>query len=129
VTGGSQQGLGEALMSPPPDQRVTAIAGFTWAATLVNLRHPFVVERIVSALAANPRWIAASGAGIRSALEVWRQCAPGDPAIEDFLGHQPYSAPARAAWHRVVAASPRPAFDRVGDLFSAPAAALAGAAP
>jgi hypothetical protein len=127
AAGGSQQGLEEALMSPPAEQRANAIAGFTWAATLVNLRHPHVVERVVSALAAKPRWIAAAGAGIQSALEVWRHCAPGDRAIDDFLGHQPYSLPARDAWHRVIVATPRPHVDRVGDLFAMPSES-AGAA-
>lgn len=126
LAAGPQRGLDEALMSPPPDQRANAVAGFTWAATLVNLRHPSVVERVVSALAAKPRWIAASGAGIQSALEIWRQCAPGDGAVNDFLGHQPYSSSARDAWYRVVVAAPRPPFTRVGDLFVAPAE-IAGA--
>jgi hypothetical protein len=127
VTATPQQGLDEALMSPPPEQRGNAIAGFTWAATLVNLRHPYVVERVVSAVAAKPRWIPAGSAGIQSALEVWRRCAPGDGAIDDFLGHQPYSPPARDAWYRVVVAAPRPQFTRAGDLFALPST-MAGAA-
>jgi hypothetical protein len=121
VAAAPQQGLDEALLLPPVPQRASAIAGFAWAATLVNLRHPYVIERVISAVAARPRWIAAASTGIQGALEVWRRCAPADGAIDDFVGHQPYSPSARDAWYRVVFAAPRPRFDRVGDLFAEPA--------
>lgn len=126
MTRAAQHGLDEALMSPPPGERANAVAGFAWAATLVNLRHPYVVERFVSSVAGRPRWTSAACAGIQSALEVWRRCAPDDRAIDDYLGHQPHSAPARDAWYRVVVASPPQSAVRAGDLFTV--AAAAGAA-
>jgi hypothetical protein len=104
--------------------RVNAVAGFGWAATLVNLRHPHVIEPLVCAASAMSDSGAACGAGVQSALEIWRSCVPDDPALMGFLSHEPRSSFACRAWESVVNAVPCPRYRQTGDLFAAPGASL-----
>jgi hypothetical protein len=101
----------------PITERVNALAGYSWAATLVNLRDPSVLEPLVQAAVATCTSKLACGIGVHSALEVWRRCAPGDPALARFSSHVPDSSGARHAWQLVIDASPRPRVDHAGDLF------------
>jgi hypothetical protein len=96
-----------------------AVAGYAWAATLVNLRHPHVLEPLVITAAGGPR-SEMCGVGVQSALEAWRRCAPDDNAIETFDAYEPAAPAARRAWHAVIGDAPRPGNCRpAGDLFAA----------
>jgi hypothetical protein len=119
VSTGSRQAMDEVLLTTPPGRRANAMAGCAWAATLVNLGHPPVLERLMLAIVERPQWIDACRLGIQSALEVWRRCAPGDPALREVLTHQPDDVCAREAWNDVLSAAlKRPAVRVAGELFA-----------
>ena len=84
------QGYETCLREPPNDvARRNAMAGFTWAATLVNLRHPSILasfsKQYAGTLAAND----AFANGIFSALVIWLSCAPNDSSVASLLAYQP----------------------------------------
>jgi len=84
------QGYETCLREPPNDlARRNAVAGFTWAATLVNLEHPAI---IASFLQRHGEHLAADDAfanGLFSALVIWLGCAPSDTSIGNLLQYQP----------------------------------------
>ncbi len=89
----------------PADERANMIAGFAWAATLVNLRDPFVLEPY----AEDAVRLGVEGEfarGIHDALAVWLSCAPGDPKTVAFLTHLPRSAVSQDCWRRLLDAAP-----------------------
>ncbi|HEY6253578.1 MAG TPA: hypothetical protein VI685_26770 [Candidatus Angelobacter sp.] len=83
------QGYEMCLQEPPNDiARRNAVAGFTWAATLVNIRHPAI---LVSFLERHGERLAADDAfanGIFSALVIWLNCAPSDTSVANLLKYQ-----------------------------------------
>jgi hypothetical protein len=83
--------------------RQNAVAGFSWAVTLVNLRRPAVVESFLAhhAAPADPAHPVAQG--VASALELWHEASGGSRELRAFVGH--VAAPERrAVWERVVRA-------------------------
>jgi hypothetical protein len=105
--------------------RDNAVAGFAWAATLVNLRTPSVLECLVVE-AERLHVAAAFSRGMHDALDVWRRCAPHDAAIGGFLAHDPRGLRARESWRRVMSAAGPRAVRQVGELFQVPAAGGTG---
>jgi hypothetical protein len=69
--------------------RLNALGGLTWALTLVNIRHPAILEtflqRYGDVLAADD----AFSTGVSSALMIWYDIARDDPYLRAFLQHQP----------------------------------------
>jgi hypothetical protein len=119
-----------ACLEEPPDGRGrnNAAAGFSWAVTLVNLRHPAVVEGFLAhhaeaARALDPAPPPGSRAcagparedpvaqGVASALLLWHEASGGSKELRRFLGH--VAAPERRGlWERVVRAPFEEALER-----------------
>jgi hypothetical protein len=103
---GTARRLFAALMreAPAGEGRENALAGLAWAVTLVNLRHPQVLEDL---LASQAPWVAAAPGfahGIASAVFVWHDCAPEDPYLAEWRRHRPDPAGGELArrWERQV---------------------------
>jgi hypothetical protein len=87
-----------------PRDLANTIAGFAWAATLVNLRNPAVVEPYAEdavRLGVEREF----ARGVHDALAAWRSCAPGDPNAAQFLSHLPHNAGTRNHWRRLLEAA------------------------
>ncbi len=69
--------------------RTNALAGFAWAATLVNLHTPDVLSRYLAALI-DEREAAAFAQGVTSSLIVWQHAAPEDGGIARLLATDPH---------------------------------------
>jgi hypothetical protein len=82
--------------------RLNAMAGLTWAVTLVNMRRPQVLEAVVNAHGAEFARDGAFANGISSSLIMRYDTTPDASFIAAFCGHRPNVAPAVAAWDRLV---------------------------
>jgi hypothetical protein len=87
-----------AREAPRGEARDNALAGLAWAATLVNLRHPQVLEELLRRPAAEPGFAELASEpgfahGVGSAVLVWRDCAPHDPYLDRWRGHRPRPEP------------------------------------
>jgi len=111
---------GETLTTPPHELgRKNALAGLAWALTVVNLRHPEVVERFLAHCLDHfghelPRE-ASFAHGVAGATRVWLDGVGRDGTLDTFLRHRPQpsgSALARA-WDRLVLASCVGAMERL----------------
>lgn len=80
--------------------RSNVLAGFAWAATLVNLHTPGVLARYLRALQDEDE-AAAFAEGVRSSLTIWRHCAPDDDGIATLLACEPHDG-GDGAWHALV---------------------------
>jgi hypothetical protein len=99
----------------PPDApgRRNAGAGLAWAATLVNIRHPEVVEAFLAACSGMPESDGAVSHGAASALLLWASWAGEDPSLAHFFAYSP-AAPERARrWRRLVVEPGRRALARL----------------
>jgi len=134
--------------APAGEGRENALAGLAWAVTLVNLRHPRVLEEFLSS---QPPWVAAGPGfahGIGSAVFVWHDCTPHDPYLAAWRRHRPEPAGGELArrWERQVSVPAELALPRgldrsrgvrdLGELFrvrtealAEPAGAAAAASP
>ena len=69
--------------------RLNALAGLVWAVTLVNIRHPEILEAFLQqhahALSAND----ACANGVSSALMIWYDMQGDDPYLQAFCRYQP----------------------------------------
>jgi hypothetical protein len=113
--GSTGAALAAAATGPPHDLgRSNALAGLAWAVTLVNLRHPEVLE---SLLPGHLRWAAPLADGISSAVAVWCDAAgPDEEHLTAFLGHRPANPEVEEIWRRLVAEPCRKAMRRQPDL-------------
>ncbi len=90
--------------APLGEGQENVLAGLAWAVTLVNLRHPQVLEEF---LIGQAPWVAASPGlahGIGSAVFVWHDCAPHDPYLASWRRHRParQSGALASLWERQV---------------------------
>lgn len=114
--GSTGAALAAAASEPPHEEgRRNAIAGLVWAVTLVNLRHPEILEGF---LARHARQAAGALAdGVSSAVAVWCDAAgPGEVHLRAFLDHQPGDPAAGETWRRLVVEPCRRAMRRQPDL-------------
>jgi hypothetical protein len=91
--------LRKALAEPAHRRgRRNAVAGLAWAMTLVDLRHPEIVDaflvRCAERLAEPDAW----SHGVAGAVTLWSQHAGRDPLLERFLSH----CAASPAWETLV---------------------------
>lgn len=90
----------------PPDRlaRDNALAGLVWALTLVNLRHPQILERFLERHGERLGGEDAVAHGAASAVLVWIDGVGRDQHLEAFLEHRPDSAEGLVAelWERRV---------------------------
>jgi hypothetical protein len=92
--------LEEAGTTTSTLERRNLVAGIAWAATLVNLPDPEALERWIAAIR-TPDDFEPFAFGVQSAFQVWRQCAPRDPAYAAFAYHsrgRGFSGP----WDRIM---------------------------
>jgi len=70
-----------------PDEvaRNNAVAGATWAFTLVNLRTPAVMALLLREHGGELLNDPAFANGVRSALTIWKELQPQDPAMQRLL--------------------------------------------
>ncbi len=80
-----------------------ALSGLAWALTLVNLRHPRVLELF---LRAGAPWQAeeelAAADGVVSAAVLWRDAGGDGRVVDRLCEHRPEAAEAAAHWRRLV---------------------------
>jgi len=97
--------------------RRNAMAGLAWAATLVNFRHPEVLEAFLENHAGG--WSAedegAFGHGVSSAFLFWLDAAGDDRLWRAFRDHRPAAANDER-WRRLVAAPCAEAHERYPEL-------------
>jgi hypothetical protein len=87
----------------PPDATAArqAVSGFFFAATMVNLRHPWVLEGLLAGASFPADEEAIVRDAFAACLLVRRHTTPDDPAVPALLAHRP--APAHASrWERLV---------------------------
>jgi hypothetical protein len=77
----------EMVRQQAPDQitRDNAVAGAAWAFTLVNLRTPEVMSLLLKAYGGELLADPAFTNGVRSALTIWKELQPDDPAFHRLL--------------------------------------------
>lgn len=81
--------------------RRNALTGFSWAITLVNLRHPGVVENFLSLHGEADISGGPVTQGVLSALLLWHETTGGSKELRRFIAH--VAAPARRPmWQRLV---------------------------
>jgi hypothetical protein len=94
--------------------RLNALGGLAWAVTLVNIRHPMILEacmqRYEDVLCAND----AFSSGVSTALMIWYDMTSADPYLKDFLQYQPDAANPRLVqlWHSQVRGPAQEALQR-----------------
>ena len=92
----------QAYREPPcEDDRRNALAGLGLAATLVNVRHPQVLEGYLESDGGRVSETDAFASGIDAALRIWSCWAPVDGATESLVRHRPATALADR-WQRLV---------------------------
>lgn len=100
---GSARRAVAACRREPPDAaaRMDALDGLFFAAAMVNLRHPRVLEEALASAGERADEEAAVAGGVTSAVLARARTTPGDPALSGLLAHRP--APRLAAlWERRV---------------------------
>jgi hypothetical protein len=72
-------------------ERMGVKAGLTWAFTLVNMRHPAVVETEVRAYARDSEHAKAFSNGVSSCIVMRSDTTPNEPFVSTFYEHRPSS--------------------------------------
>src|SRR5262249_17566078 len=128
------QGYEMCVRETPNDvARQNAVAGFAWAMTLVNLRHPVILAAFLEKHGERLAKDDAFSTGIFSALVIWRACAPTETSISDLLQYQPDGSNPHHLWEtqvrRIAEAAlhfPQNDMSRVTGLFRYPPLAQPG---
>jgi hypothetical protein len=115
--GAPRRGL-ELCRREPPEQcyRLDALAGYCFASTMINLRHPEVVAGLLPRLA--PGETESLASGVAAALITRDYTCPGEPAVRRFLRPSDKLSAATAgelaaAWEEVVRRPSEEALERV----------------
>jgi hypothetical protein len=79
-------------------------AGFAWASTVVNMRHPIIMETILKHHGAELSADDAFSNGVMSSLMMRYDTSPDDPYVERFCNYRPASSDAKVVewWNRLV---------------------------
>jgi hypothetical protein len=70
-------------------ERMGVRAGLTWAFTLVNMRHPAIVETAVRAYAKDSAHAQAFSNGVSSCIVMRTDTTPNEPFVSTFYDHRP----------------------------------------
>lgn len=109
--GGTWPGLAAARrLAPDAAARLDATAGFAWAATLVNQRQPWILERLL--VVPHGAELSSDGAfanGVASATVMRVATTPGAPFVARFCDHRPKAG--RRLWRRLAGQPCRRAVD------------------
>lgn len=105
---GRWSALDRSLQNAPHElARRNGVAGLAWALTLVNVRHPEVVEGRLRALAEHREAVPWAAHGLASALIFWCSTTDDRETPERFLGHP--GAEGESLWRRDLAEPARTA--------------------
>ena len=86
----SQRQYERTQTEPPHDLgRLNATAGFAWALTLVNIRHPEIIEAFLKRYGSQLCLNDAFSNGVASSVLIWHDSAPNDPHIAGLLRYRP----------------------------------------
>lgn len=98
--------------APDPTARHNAVAGLGWAFTLVDMRAPELMERLLLAPhGASLRRLEGFANGVASSLTMRTDTTPGSELVDRFLGHRPTTA--GDLWRELVTEPSRHALERV----------------
>jgi hypothetical protein len=101
--GAVRRGIEICRREPPAaSHRLDALAGYCFAATMINLRHPDLVARLLRHC--EPPEVEALASGVAGALMTRRHTCPEDPAVGAFL--RPLVAPRHPAAALAATAGP-----------------------
>jgi hypothetical protein len=114
-SGAFARALEKAWREPPHEPgRLNAVAGLAWAFTLVNLRHPEILD---DGLERSGAWIGSAEAfanGVASAVLIWYGAVGQEGHLDAFLAYRPVSGHREARWHELVLSPCREALRRTG---------------
>jgi hypothetical protein len=87
-------------------QRLNLMSGLAWAVTLVNMRHPRVMENILNTYVQQSGLEEAFADGVSSSILMRSDTTPGAPFISQFCSYQPVAekGDAKELWNRLVTA-------------------------
>jgi hypothetical protein len=87
-----------------PD-RLNAMSGLAWGATMVNLRQPAIIEIALRSYIENSDLAAGFTNGVVSSLIMRTDISPGTPLVKQFYEHRPNGGDRRLAeaWQRLIA--------------------------
>ncbi len=110
----------EMAQEEPPHSlgRLNALGGLAWAVTLVNLRHPAILETFLKqyggVISAND----AFSTGVSASLMIWYDIEKDDPYLRAFLQYQPDPSNPRLVqlWNSQVRAPAQEALQRYYDV-------------
>ena len=89
LPGSTARALALCRQQPADEEgRADALSGFVFAAAMVNLRHPRVLEAVLDEAAACARTTALVPRAVAASVLVRREVTPHDPAIPRLLSHQ-----------------------------------------
>jgi hypothetical protein len=85
-------------------ERLSVRAGLTWAFTLVNMRHPAIVEAAVESHAKSPLLAKAFSNGVSSCVVMRSDTTPDEAFVSSFYEHRPpsHSHEVVAAWDQLI---------------------------
>jgi hypothetical protein len=83
--------------APHSSGRLNALGGLAWALTLVNIRHPEVLEAFLNRYSDVLVTDDAFSTGVSTSLMIWYDIARDDPYLRAFMHYQPDSSSARLA--------------------------------
>lgn len=95
------------------DERLSALAGLSWAATLVNMRHPAISEnqlRLYIDQSPLPRGYTN---GVISTTIMRTDTTPGEPFVTDFVEHKPRNAEIADSWQEHITSPVKSALESV----------------
>ncbi len=79
-------------------ERLSIMAGLSWAATLVNMRHPGIAENQLRLYIDESPLAQAFTNGVTSTNIMRADTTPGEPFVSDFLAHQPNDPKIAKSW-------------------------------
>jgi hypothetical protein len=85
-------------------ERLSVRAGLTWAFTLVNMRHPAIVEGAVESHAKSPLLAKAFSNGVSSCIVMRSDTTPDEAFVSSFYEHRPssHAGAVIAAWDQLI---------------------------
>jgi hypothetical protein len=91
--------------SSPGPGRQNSTAGLAWAATLVNMRQPQIMEGILRSFVRRFSLGEAVANGVGSAVAMREDTTPGENFVGDFCGHRPRACecPLPELWQQCIA--------------------------
>jgi hypothetical protein len=92
-----------ARQEPPHELgRRNALAGLTWAMTLINIRNPEILESFLKNHGSQLGDRDAFSNGVGSSVMIWRDSTVADDYLREFLRHHPSDTTVAARWEQMI---------------------------